>query len=268
MFFMIDNSMDKSMKTQKLQLKVRTLLDGFGAKNTLAGFVLFPVEKIGFKERKALRRKLFEQINQHILKSELAFSTKPTLREKKQTDTQVRQLKSWALFDNMSLSPEKNQRNVCKTAQDLKNKKDFRFFMPGEGRPEHPLASVSLSHTGALGAFVFTLDKNRSIGLDIEQTKRVTHKILTRVANQNEIQQAPLPALLWTAKEAGLKSLNRKRQKLFLKDCVVLSWKKLKHLKQAFVFECLCKKTGRKAFGTAQHTRKWTMAYAEKKANH
>ena len=291
---------DALTQIQRLQLKARALLDAFGAKSALAGFILFQAEKIGLKERKILRQKLLEQISQQAYtKTDSNFEFKKTDRRLEGAKASTRawiQLKRGEPILSQSFGPaqEKSlagcssgtreqeifeefvrQQLGCPSttreqdgdnhlkSQTVKPVGDFSSFLVPGTRLAHPLASVSLSHTGALGAFVLTTDKSRSIGFDIEQTKRVTNRILSRVAGENEIRQAPGPALLWSAKEAGLKSLAKKGQKLFLKDCVVLGWKKLKTIEQAFVFECLSKKTRQKAKGAAQQIGKWTMAYAE-----
>ena len=100
------------------------------------------------------------------------------------------------------------------------------LLTPG-GKPESPRAVISISHCPGLGGFIFSPAKQRSIGLDMEKTKRVKGRIIRRVSTEKELRQAPNFALLWTAKEAGLKCLKEKGP--VLKHCVISNWSEQKN---------------------------------------
>jgi hypothetical protein len=61
---------------------------------------------------------------------------------------------------------------------------------------------VSISHSDGMGGFILS---NKSIGLDIEKTIRLTEALVSRVSTPEEIQSCPDPKLLWTCKEAVFK---------------------------------------------------------------
>ena len=95
------------------------------------------------------------------------------------------------------------------------------LLTPG-GRPESSRAVISISHCPGLGGFIFSPGKQRPIGLDMEKTERVRGRIIRRVSTERELRQTPNFALLWTAKESGLKCL--KGNRLILKRCVISNW--------------------------------------------
>jgi len=71
-----------------------------------------------------------------------------------------------------------------------------------ETPPVPKFLRVSISHTHGLGGFVVC---SRSVGLDIEQTSRISPKVLERISSEEERRRCPRPELLWVAKEAVFK---------------------------------------------------------------
>ncbi len=61
---------------------------------------------------------------------------------------------------------------------------------------------VSISHCPGMGGFVLS---SKSLGFDIEDTFRITQKIIDRVSSEDEIKACPQIELLWPAKEATFK---------------------------------------------------------------
>ncbi len=61
---------------------------------------------------------------------------------------------------------------------------------------------VSISHCQGMGGFVLS---SRALGFDIEDTSRITQKIIDRVSSPDEIKSCPQFELLWPAKEATFK---------------------------------------------------------------
>lgn len=61
---------------------------------------------------------------------------------------------------------------------------------------------VSISHCQGMGGFVLS---SKSLGFDIEDTSRITQKIIDRISSEDEIKSCPQVELLWPAKEATFK---------------------------------------------------------------
>ena len=94
-------------------------------------------------------------------------------------------------------------------------------------RPEHPLLSLSISHCKNRACFVFipkedSPSESFSIGLDIEETKRISKQTVSRISSLEEQNSSPSPALLWTAKEAGFKCFSQ--ETLLLSECHISNW--------------------------------------------
>lgn len=107
--------------------------------------------------------------------------------------------------------------------------------------PEHSLqnsiAAVSVSHCPLLGGFVFSLNSNISIGLDVEVAARVNRRLIQRVSRLGEIAKAPDNALLWTAKEAACKCISFNQKTSLLKDCIISHWTKTDKIIHHFTFK-------------------------------
>ena len=147
-------------------------------------------------------------------------------------------------------------------------KHESRFYKKAllnlKQRPECPFVSLSVSHCNYLGGFVFVFGKKFSIGFDIENAQRVTKKIISRISSKKEVQQAPHPALLWTAKEASLKCLSRRWDHFMLKDCLVSDWEKKS---DSYQFSACLKNQDLRCKGIVFLTENLAIAYSETKTN-
>ncbi len=61
---------------------------------------------------------------------------------------------------------------------------------------------ISISHSHGMGGFIVC---TWSVGLDIENTTRISEKIVERVSSEEELKSCPEFELLWPAKEAIFK---------------------------------------------------------------
>ena len=68
--------------------------------------------------------------------------------------------------------------------------------------PRSKKLHFSISHTKKIGGFAVSHD---AIGLDLEQSARISKKLIQRVCSDQEIQTAPDFKYLWVAKESILK---------------------------------------------------------------
>ena len=78
-----------------------------------------------------------------------------------------------------------------------------------EQPPNIPGVGISLSHCHRGSALLLDL-KGRSVGVDLEETQRITSKVVARIARPSELNSVPSTQLLFTAKEAAWKALNKK----------------------------------------------------------
>ena len=115
-------------------------------------------------------------------------------------------------------------------------KKWDRLLSPASSL-QNSIAAVSVSHCPLLGGFVFSLNSNISIGLDMEIAARVSRKLVQRVSHLEEITKAPDNALLWTAKEAACKCISLNQRTVLLKDCVISHWMKVDKIIHHFAFK-------------------------------
>ena len=106
---------------------------------------------------------------------------------------------------------------------------DWNTLLKIGEKPYCPFAGLSISHCHHLGAFLFSFDSSISIGFDMEDQHRITKKLIHRISSKQEINQAPSPSFLWTAKEASLKCLSNNQSPLLLSDCLISHWKKEKY---------------------------------------
>jgi 4'-phosphopantetheinyl transferase EntD len=72
--------------------------------------------------------------------------------------------------------------------------------------PRPHLWCVSISHTLEGGGWM-AVRRPLQVGWDIEMKDRIRLAVIERVCSKKEIHDAPLPALLWCAKEAYFKAL-------------------------------------------------------------
>lgn len=73
-------------------------------------------------------------------------------------------------------------------------------------RPQSERWSMSVSHTRSHGGWL-ALRQPMNVGFDMEMRSRVHGQLLGRMATPEERALAPLPALLWPAKEAVFKAI-------------------------------------------------------------
>lgn len=72
--------------------------------------------------------------------------------------------------------------------------------------PSLEAARISISHARGLGGWA-TSRQARRLGFDVERRDRVRAELARRIAGPNELELAPTPVALWSAKEAAFKSL-------------------------------------------------------------
>ena len=123
------------------------------------------------------------------------------------------------------------------TSENLFKNESWRekILMPG-GPPSIPNVSISISHCSVLGGFIFSFDKNVSIGLDMEKTRRVDRPI-QRLSSQEELEESPANYLLWVAKEAAFKCIPFDGTQYLLSDLFIFDWKKIKMRGYQFQFQ-------------------------------
>ena len=113
-----------------------------------------------------------------------------------------------------------------------------------------------------MGGFLFSVGDDTSPGLDIEQADRVSWRIVSRVSQEGETSQAPHPALLWSAKEAAVKSLP---PGALLSRVKILRWKRLLSEEgHQFEFQALGGEMGR---GVAFHVKNLVIGCTISKKN-
>ena len=109
---------------------------------------------------------------------------------------------------------EKRKKVRFSLVEEIANKKSLsqeqeaRLLTPGT---PVPFADVSLSHSTSMGGFVIgslAYPALFSVGFDLEQAGRAKVKTVLRVSQQEELNQAPSPSFLWSAKEAVYKSVS------------------------------------------------------------
>ncbi|MEQ1722040.1 MAG: hypothetical protein ABL930_02620 [Pseudobdellovibrio sp.] len=80
---------------------------------------------------------------------------------------------------------------------------------------------VSISHCRVFGGFAFSKFK---CGFDVEETKRISHEILKRTSDPDELSSTPKTEFLWVAKECGFKALSQVDPELVISDLVCTNW--------------------------------------------
>ena len=154
--------------------------------------------------------------------------------------------------------------------QNFYKKKEFCLdsLLEIGSRPKHPLLSISISHCKNLACFVFSPKSETScfsIGLDIEETKRVSQQIISRISSLKEQNSSPNPSLLWTAKEASLKCFAQDQKTLLLSECHISDWfvsdLEKSQFEKTYLFKAESK--NKKAMGFACSIDSLTLAYTE-----
>ena len=85
-------------------------------------------------------------------------------------------------------------------------------------------ATVSLSHSHNIGGFTISSDTSTAIGFDLEYSVRVKKKTVAYISQEQELQQAPSPCALWSAKEASFKSLHKTQLHSYIKRIFISNW--------------------------------------------
>ncbi len=92
----------------------------------------------------------------------------------------------------------------------------------------YPLSDSSISHCQSMGGFVFAqqeINQIFQIGFDIEEFSRIKPQVARRICQSDqEFEEAPSPASLWTAKEAAFKSLKGPHQPATVSELELAAW--------------------------------------------
>lgn len=75
-----------------------------------------------------------------------------------------------------------------------------------ESPPVLKTLKVSISHCHKMGGFVVC---SRPVGFDVEETSRITPRLLERITTEEERKRCPEPEILWTAKESIFKCVSQ-----------------------------------------------------------
>lgn len=129
--------------------------------------------------------------------------------------------------------------------KNLSQKERENLLIPGR-RP--PLSNISISHCPLLGGFIFSLDNNIALGLDIEKADRVGRSV-QHLSTREEVNQSPSEAFLWVAKEAAFKCIPDGGSQHFLRDLFIFDWKKIKM--EGYQFRFQVKKKNHEGKGVA-----------------
>ena len=163
------------------------------------------------------------------------------------------------------LDKKKLRQNLIQQIKSHKNYKEKSYnwaeFLQINTKPFFPTAGISISYSNYLGVSLIVFDKQVSIGFDIEHKDRVSSQVAQRISSQEELSQCPHPALLWVAKEAGVKSLSNPQSSVLLKECILSNWKQVSDQNYFFDF---CMDNSSKYKGSAGFLNDFVIAYAEK----
>lgn len=89
--------------------------------------------------------------------------------------------------------------------------------------PRLSKGDVSLSHCPKFQGLMIS-QKDGCIGFDIEDPDRVTSELALRVSDEEQLQRAPNPAILWVAKEAAFKALSKSHGARLLSEISLNQW--------------------------------------------
>lgn len=152
--------------------------------------------------------------------------------------------KEWTWKERMLLRKTLAEKLQQKKKSFLQQKKNLNkkigsdLLQPGFSLT-NSMAAISISHCPVFGGFVFSFDKGISLGVDVEMTKRVGIRSLSRISTTQERNAAPSPPIsLWTAKEAAFKCAHTIDSKLkFLSECIISNWHQKESTIYCFSFE-------------------------------
>lgn len=83
---------------------------------------------------------------------------------------------------------------------------------------------TSISHCAGMGII---LASRYPVGVDVEQSARITEAVVQRVSTKEEYEAAPSAASLWCAKEACFKALKAFTQPSVISNISIGAWEKL-----------------------------------------
>lgn len=95
-----------------------------------------------------------------------------------------------------------------------------------QDRPRLPRYAISISHCPSAGGWAIQ-ERATHLGLDIEVRSRVSSAIVGRLSTASELAEAPEPALLWVAKEAGFKAFQSHQPVRLTSQLQIMDWQKL-----------------------------------------
>ena len=104
------------------------------------------------------------------------------------------------------------------------NEKYKRSILTPGTVPLLSFATISLSHSHNIGGFVISSDTNTAIGFDLEYSLRIKKETVAYISQEQELQEAPSPCALWSAKEAAFKSLHKTQLHSYIKKILISNW--------------------------------------------
>ncbi len=127
---------------------------------------------------------------------------------------------------------------------DLYNQlKQFKHPIPSpsnilnlNSHPTTPHFSISISHCPLAGGYAL-VPKPYQIGIDIEDSNRLTESVINRISTADERQASPSMCALWVAKEASFKVIQNDLNLKTFSKVKITQWVNIK--KNQFMFEIL-----------------------------
>jgi len=120
----------------------------------------------------------------------------------------IPELSFFYIEDFKPAAGENGRQQLRKMTKQLLEEHNFivePHFLDLELLPQHHDVNVSLSHC-ADASLIGWVKKPVKIGVDVEEQKRISGRIIERVSDSSETALAPFNWLLWSAKEATFKA--------------------------------------------------------------
>ena len=89
--------------------------------------------------------------------------------------------------------------------------------------PRLETGAVSISHCRLMGGWAYSATAER-LGFDLELVERASPELVLKAATQTELNEAPSPVALWTAKEAAFKFLVGEKQPPSPAEIQIAGW--------------------------------------------
>lgn len=109
----------------------------------------------------------------------------------------------------------------------LTHTSDTKDILDLQKPPHLKKGSASISHNSYHGGYAYTKDDETTLGFDLEMNHRFQSALLLRVASEQEVQEAPSYAALWTAKEAAFKAMLKAAQPKTITEITLGRWLKV-----------------------------------------